>query len=87
MQQKVENARITGQENNNNTSSRQPGNVNVMLKLPEGEGVKNAQRDGIMSCINMHPFHTSHKGQLFFHYSESFISRASLDIQRVVNKP
>ncbi|EHN8829674.1 hypothetical protein RNP97_003681 [Enterobacter bugandensis] len=31
---KKENARITGQENNNNTSSRQPGNVNVMLKVP-----------------------------------------------------
>jgi hypothetical protein len=34
LQQKKENARITGQENNNNTSSRQPGNVNVMLKVP-----------------------------------------------------
>jgi len=42
LQQKEENARITGQENNNKTSSRQPGNVNVMLKTSEKEKVKNA---------------------------------------------
>ncbi|QWZ68982.1 hypothetical protein [Enterobacter ludwigii] len=39
---KRKNARITGQENNNNISSRQYGNVNVMLKIARERRDKNA---------------------------------------------